>query len=201
MSTANGPRPRPMARFGSRDRCRWGGHPTARVAGSGSSLGAGTGWTTSPGDLRRVTTGAGLASTTAGAGCPASSSPRRFMRPHSSPLFRRQRSRCPCRSRSMQDRRSAGFRSRRARSIGPPIPATRPTYATSTSPTSTSLRSTRSSPRHRPPAIRLRRSSTSSSQTEPRQPWCRRGHSSSPSRRRRRRWRSRRKSFIRLLSP
>ena len=201
MSMASGPRPRAMARFGSRDRCRRAGHPTARVAGSGSSLGAGAGWTTSPGDLHRVITGAGLASTTAGAGCPASSSPRRSTRRHSSPSFRHRRSRCPCRSRSMQDRRSAGFRWRRARSIGPPIPATQPTYATSISPTSASPRSTRSSPRRPPPAIRRRRSSTSSSQTGPRQPSCRRGPSSSPSRWQRQRWRSRRKSFIRLRSP
>ena len=194
---ASGPRPRPMARFGSRDPCRWGGHPTARVAGSGSSLGAGTGWTTSPGDLRRVITGAGLASTTAGAGCPASSSPRRFMRPHSSPLFRRRRSRCPCRSRLMQDRRSAGFRWRRERSIGQLIPETRPTYATSTSPTSALPRSTRLSRRGQPPATRRRRSPASNSRTEPRRPWCRRGRLSSPSRWHKQRLRFRRKSFVR----
>jgi len=198
---ASGPQPRPMARFGIRGRCRRAGPPTARAVGSGSSLGGGTGSTTRPGDLRRVITGAGLVSTTAGAGCPASSSLCRSMHPHSSPLFRRRRSRCPCRSRLMQDRRSAGFRWRRARSIGPPIPATRPTYATSTSPTSASPRSTRLSLRGRPPATRRRRSSVSNSQTEPRRPWCRRGPLSSPSRWQRLRLRFRRKSLVTLPSP
>jgi len=57
-------------------------------------------------------------------GSRACSSPRRSMRRHSSPSFRRRRSRCPCRSRLMRDRQSAGFHSRPARSIGPPIPVT-----------------------------------------------------------------------------
>jgi len=196
---ASGPQLPPMARFGIRGRCRRGGHPTARAAGSGLSLGAGTGWTTRPGDLRRAITGAGPISMTAGAGCPANSSRRRSMRRHSSPLSRRRRYRC--RSRSMPDHRSAGFRWRRARSIGPPIPATRPTYATSTSPTSTSPRSTRLSQRGRPPAARRRRSSASNSPTGLLRPWCRRGRSSSRGRWRPQRLRFRRKSFVKRRSP
>ena len=65
--------------------------PYLTAAGSGLSLGVGTGWTTSPGDLRHVITGAGLASTTAGPGCPASSPPSRSMRRRWSPSFRHRR--------------------------------------------------------------------------------------------------------------
>jgi len=65
--------------------------PYLTAAGSGLSLGVGTGWTTSPGDLRHVITGAGLASTTAGPGCPATSPPSRSMRRRWSPSFRHRR--------------------------------------------------------------------------------------------------------------
>src|SRR5664279_6054586 len=57
-----------MEPFGFRDRCLSDGHLIAMATGPGLLLGAGPGWTTRPGDLRRSITAVGFPTAAIGAG-------------------------------------------------------------------------------------------------------------------------------------
>lgn len=134
---AGGITPRVMAGSGIRT-CNPAGRPISKAVGSGSSRGAGPGSTPRPGGSHRPITVAGRSSAIAGAGSRAVSSRRRYMHRRSSAFSAGRGSGYTSPGRS--GRRSAGFRSRRARSIGRATAPIRATFVHSTVPMSQTSR-------------------------------------------------------------